>query len=38
MGDTQDKTSAWAALDEEDVERYLEFIVNDPAPDCNCGE
>jgi len=38
MGDTQDKTSAWAALDEEDVERYLEFILDDPAPDCNCGE
>jgi hypothetical protein len=38
MGDTQDKTDAYAALDEEDVERYLEFIINDPAPDCNCGE
>ena len=38
MGDTQDKTSAWAALDEEDVERYLESLLNDPAPDCNCGE
>jgi hypothetical protein len=38
MGDTQDKTSAYAALDEEDVERYLEFILDDPAPDCNCGE
>ena len=38
MGDTQDKTSAYAALDEEDVERYLEVILDDPAPDCNCGE
>jgi len=38
MGDTQDKTSAYAALDEEDVENYLESLLNDPAPDCNCGE
>jgi hypothetical protein len=38
MGDTQDKTSAYAALDEEDVEDYLESLLNDPAPDCNCGE
>ncbi len=38
MGDTQDKTSAYAALDEEDVERYLEFIINDPTPDCDCAE
>ena len=38
MGDTQDKTSAYAALDEEDVERYLEFILDDPTPDCDCAE
>jgi len=25
-------------LDEEDVEDYLESLLNDPAPDCNCGE
>jgi hypothetical protein len=39
MGDVQDKSNAYAALDEEDVERYLEFIIrDDPAPQCNCGE
>jgi len=38
MGDTQDKTSAYAALDESEVDTYLESILNDPAPDCNCGE
>ena len=38
MGDTQDKTSAYAALDESEVDDYLESLINDPAPDCNCGE
>jgi len=42
MGDTQDKTSAYAALDESEVDDYLESILydrdDDPAPDCNCGE
>ena len=38
MGDTQDKTSAYAALDEEEVNDYLDALLNDPAPDCNCGE
>lgn len=38
MGDTQDKTSAYAALEESDVDDYLESLLNDPAPDCNCGE
>ena len=41
MGDTQDKTSAYAALDESEVDNYLESILYDrdePAPDCNCGE
>jgi len=38
MGDTQDKTSAYAALDETEVDDYLESLLNDPAPDCNCGE
>jgi hypothetical protein len=38
MGDTQDKTSAYAALDESEVNDYLESLLNDPAPDCNCGE
>jgi len=38
MGDVQDKSSAYAALDETEVDDYLESILNDPAPDCNCGE
>ena len=38
MGDTQDKSDAYAALDESDVDSYLESIINNNAPDCNCGE
>lgn len=38
MGDTQDKSDAYAALDEGDVTSYLESLLNDPAPQCNCGE
>ena len=38
MGDVQDKSSAYAALDESEVDDYLDSILNDPAPDCNCGE
>jgi len=38
MGDTQDKSNVYAALDEAEVDDYLESILNDPAPDCNCGE
>ncbi len=37
MGDVQDKSSAYAALDEAEVDDYLESILNS-APDCNCGE
>ena len=38
MGDTQDKSNVYAALDESEVNDYLDAILNDPAPDCNCGE
>ena len=42
MSDTQDKTSAYAALEQSEVDDYLESILydrdDDPAPDCNCGE
>ena len=38
MGDVQDKSSAYAALDETEVDDYLESLLNDPAPQCNCGE
>ena len=38
MGDTQDKSNVYAALDDADVDNYLEDILNEPIPDCNCGE
>jgi len=38
MGDVQDKSSAYAALDETEVDDYLDSILNSPAPQCNCGE
>ena len=38
MADTQDKSDAYAALDESDVDSYLDALLNDPAPSCNCGE
>jgi len=25
-------------LEESEVDDYLESLLNDPAPDCNCGE
>ena len=38
MGDTQDKTSAYAALDESDVTDYLDSLINDLEPQCDCAE
>jgi Ribonucleotide reductase, barrel domain len=38
MGDTQDKSNVYASLDESEVDDYLDSILNDPAPQCNCGE
>ena len=38
MGDTQDKSNVYAALDEAYVDDYLEQLLNEPMPDCNCGE
>ena len=40
MGDVQDKSSAYAALDEEDVDKYLESLFYDeaPEPQCDCAE
>ena len=38
MGDTQDKSSAYAALDEDDVDSYLEGIINNEPPTCDCQE
>ena len=37
MSDTQDKTSAYAGLEEADIDSYLEDILNE-SPDCECGE
>jgi hypothetical protein len=31
MGDVQDKSSAYAALDEAEVDDYLESILNNPG-------
>ena len=38
MGDTQDKTDAYAALEEDDVTAYLDSIINDLEPTCDCAE
>ena len=38
MGDVQDKSDAYAALDEEDVENYLAQLIQDPEPQCDCQE
>jgi hypothetical protein len=37
MGDVQDKSSAYAALDENEVQDYLQGIL-DNKPDCDCQE
>jgi len=34
MGDVQDKSSVYAALDETDVNDYLEQLLNEPQCDC----
>lgn len=34
MGDVQDKSSAYAALDETEVNNYLEELLNEPQCDC----
>ena len=38
MGDVQDKSSAYAALDEEDVADYLDSLLQDEEPTCDCQE
>ena len=39
MGDVQDKSSAYAALDEDDVEAYLEGLLEpEVEPTCDCQE
>ena len=39
MGDTQDKTDAYAALDQTEVDDYLQDILGEPEPvTCDCQE
>lgn len=38
MAGTQDKTDVYASLSDAEVEDYLESLLGDPAPSCNCGE
>ena len=38
MGDVQDKTNAYAALDETDVNDYLEGILKEEPLTCDCQE
>jgi len=39
MSDTQDKTDAYAALDQSEVDDYLQDILGDPEPiTCDCQE
>jgi hypothetical protein len=37
MGDVQDKTDAYAALDQAEVDDYLQDILNEPVT-CDCQE
>ena len=42
MGDVQDKSNAYAALSEEEVDDYLNELFMDsvlePEPQCDCAE
>lgn len=38
MSDTQDKSNVYAALDEADIDSYLDELFNESTLDCNCGE
>ena len=38
MGDVQDKSDAYAALDQEDVEDYLQGILQENPITCDCQE
>ena len=38
MGDVQDKSSAYAALDENEVEDYLQGILKNEPVNCDCQE
>ena len=38
MGDVQDKSDAYAALDEAEVDDYLASLMEDNEPQCDCQE
>jgi hypothetical protein len=38
MSDTQDKSDAYAALDQQDVDNYLADLLNEKEPTCDCQE
>ena len=40
MGDTQDKSDAYAALDQQDVDDYLADLLDEQLkePTCDCQE
>ena len=38
MGDVQDKSDAYAALDDGDVEDYLQDILGNEPVTCDCQE
>jgi hypothetical protein len=38
MGDVQDKSDAYAALKDVDVDDYLDNILNEVQPTCDCQE
>jgi hypothetical protein len=38
MSDVQDKTDAYAALDQEDVDDYLQGILENEPITCDCQE
>jgi hypothetical protein len=38
MGDVQDKSDAYAALKDVDVDDYLDSILNEVQPTCDCQE
>ena len=38
MGDVQDKSDAYAALNEAEVDDYLSHLLEAPEPQCDCQE
>ena len=38
MNDTQDKSDAYAALDQQEVDDYLADLLNEKEPTCDCQE